>query len=160
MTGDFFGLGTHRVALWTLGESLTCHFWGHLWSLLVTQHVFIPCLYIQSHAAVPTSQHLLQVSFSQQHSIQRMGQATSRNDTVLPRVPSDIKFRVLIIGRANAGKTSILQRVCDTTENPEIYSVDSEGERTRVRSSFILVLLISSSHQVQQLGPSQEVQQA
>ena len=52
----------------------------------------------------------------------------------LPRVPSDIKFRVLIIGRANAGKTSILQRVCDTTENPEIYSVDSEGERTRVSS--------------------------
>jgi GTP-binding protein EngB required for normal cell division len=51
----------------------------------------------------------------------------------LPRVPSDIKFRVLIIGRANAGKTSILQRVCNTTESPEIYSVDSEGGRTRVR---------------------------
>jgi GTPase SAR1 family protein len=51
-----------------------------------------------------------------------------------PRAPSDIKFRVLIIGRANAGKTSILQRVCDTTESPEIYSVDSEGVRTRVRS--------------------------
>jgi hypothetical protein len=31
------------------------------------------------------------------------------------------QFRVLIVGRANAGKTSILQRVCDTTENPEIY---------------------------------------
>jgi hypothetical protein len=52
----------------------------------------------------------------------------------LSRAPSDIKFRVLIIGRANAGKTSILQRVCDTTENPEIYSVDSEGVRSRVRS--------------------------
>ena len=52
----------------------------------------------------------------------------------LPRAPSDIKFRVLIIGRANAGKTSILQRVCNTTENPEIYSVDSEGVRTRVGS--------------------------
>jgi hypothetical protein len=38
----------------------------------------------------------------------------------LPRVPDYAKFRVLIIGRANAGKTSILQRVCDTTENPEI----------------------------------------
>ncbi|PPQ80101.1 hypothetical protein CVT25_001469, partial [Psilocybe cyanescens] len=32
-----------------------------------------------------------------------------------------IQFRVLIIGRANAGKTSILQRVCDTTEGPIIY---------------------------------------
>jgi len=34
---------------------------------------------------------------------------------------SKINFRVLIIGRANAGKTSILQRVCDTTESPTIY---------------------------------------
>ncbi|PPQ85779.1 LOW QUALITY PROTEIN: hypothetical protein CVT25_002841 [Psilocybe cyanescens] len=32
-----------------------------------------------------------------------------------------IQFRVLIIGRANAGKTSILQRVCETTESPIIY---------------------------------------
>ncbi|KAF8960039.1 hypothetical protein BDZ97DRAFT_1357343 [Flammula alnicola] len=43
-------------------------------------------------------------------------------DTQQPsrRLPK-IKFRVLIIGRANAGKTSILQRVCDTTESPVIY---------------------------------------
>jgi len=33
----------------------------------------------------------------------------------------NVQFRVLIIGRANAGKTSILQRVCDTTESPEVY---------------------------------------
>ncbi|KAF8551296.1 hypothetical protein OG21DRAFT_1605411, partial [Imleria badia] len=33
----------------------------------------------------------------------------------------DIKFRVLIVGRANAGKTSILKRVCETTESPKIY---------------------------------------
>ncbi|KAJ3507126.1 hypothetical protein NLJ89_g6477 [Agrocybe chaxingu] len=38
-----------------------------------------------------------------------------------PRRLPDIKFRVLIIGRANAGKTSILQRVCDTTQSPVIY---------------------------------------
>jgi GTPase SAR1 family protein len=42
----------------------------------------------------------------------------------LPRVPYDVKFRVLIIGRENAGKTSILRRVCGTTEDPVIYSVD------------------------------------
>ncbi|KAH9170845.1 hypothetical protein EDB89DRAFT_1853129 [Lactarius sanguifluus] len=36
------------------------------------------------------------------------------------RVPT-IRFRVLIIGRANAGKTTILQRVCDTTGSPIIY---------------------------------------
>ncbi|KAG2125448.1 GTP-binding protein [Suillus clintonianus] len=41
--------------------------------------------------------------------------------------PSEIKekihrFRILIIGRANAGKTTILQRVCNTKENPDIYN--------------------------------------
>ncbi|KAH9035833.1 GTP-binding protein [Lactarius hengduanensis] len=43
-------------------------------------------------------------------------------DTQQPsrRAPK-IKFRVLIIGRANAGKTSILQRICETTESPIIY---------------------------------------
>ncbi|KAH9169810.1 hypothetical protein EDB89DRAFT_1854135 [Lactarius sanguifluus] len=33
------------------------------------------------------------------------------------RIP-EVQFRVLIIGRANAGKTSILQRICETTESP------------------------------------------
>ena len=46
----------------------------------------------------------------------------------------DVKFRVLIIGRANAGKTSILQRVCDTTESPEIYRLGPGGTRYQVRS--------------------------
>jgi GTPase Era involved in 16S rRNA processing len=56
------------------------------------------------------------------------------NDTNLPRVPHNVKFRVLIIGRANAGKTTILQRVCDTTQSPEIYRRDQRGHRRRVRS--------------------------
>ena len=30
-------------------------------------------------------------------------------------------FRILIIGRANAGKTTLLKRVCNTTEDPRIY---------------------------------------
>ncbi|KAG1806988.1 uncharacterized protein BJ212DRAFT_1282537 [Suillus subaureus] len=37
------------------------------------------------------------------------------------------RFRILVIGRANAGKTTILQRVCNTRENPEIYN--SAGEK-------------------------------
>jgi GTPase Era involved in 16S rRNA processing len=37
------------------------------------------------------------------------------------------RFRVLIIGRGNAGKTTILQKVCNTTEQPEIF--DSEGNK-------------------------------
>ena len=32
------------------------------------------------------------------------------------------RFRVLIIGRASAGKTTILQRVCNTTEQPKIFN--------------------------------------
>jgi hypothetical protein len=98
--------------------------------------------------------------FLQQHCDQRMGKVQSKSsrsntvsrsgDTVfrsdmnprpafdaqqnLPRVPRNIKFRVLIIGRANAGKTSILQRVCDTTESPEIYRRDPQGHNERVCS--------------------------
>jgi GTPase SAR1 family protein len=39
---------------------------------------------------------------------------------------ADLQFRVLVIGRANAGKTSILQRVCETTESPTIYRGNEE----------------------------------
>jgi GTPase SAR1 family protein len=49
------------------------------------------------------------------------------------RVPK-ATFRVLIIGRVNSGKTSILQRVCDTTESPEIYRPGPLGRRKQVRS--------------------------
>ncbi|KAH9005537.1 hypothetical protein EDB86DRAFT_1454877 [Lactarius hatsudake] len=48
------------------------------------------------------------------------------------RLP-EIKFRVLIIGRANAGKTSILQRVCETTESP---SISRGGERITLDPSM------------------------
>ncbi|KAF7343566.1 GTP-binding protein [Mycena sanguinolenta] len=33
-------------------------------------------------------------------------------------------FRILIIGRANAGKTTILKTVCNSVEDPEIYDPD------------------------------------
>ncbi|KAI6100088.1 GTP-binding protein [Pisolithus croceorrhizus] len=35
------------------------------------------------------------------------------------------RFRILVMGRANAGKTTILQRVCNSTDKPEIF--DGEG---------------------------------
>ncbi|KAL4072629.1 hypothetical protein V8B97DRAFT_325823 [Scleroderma yunnanense] len=35
-------------------------------------------------------------------------------------------FRILVIGRSNAGKTTILQRVCNTTELPEIFNTKGE----------------------------------
>ena len=47
-----------------------------------------------------------------------------------PHAPN-VQFRVLIIGRANAGKTSILQRVCDTTESPVIYRSRGSDSDTR-----------------------------
>ena len=36
------------------------------------------------------------------------------------------RFRILVIGRSNAGKTTILQRVCNTTELPEIFNANGE----------------------------------
>ncbi|KIK14893.1 hypothetical protein PISMIDRAFT_116271 [Pisolithus microcarpus 441] len=36
------------------------------------------------------------------------------------------RFRILVMGRANAGKTTILQRVCNTTEKPEIFNGNGE----------------------------------
>ena len=30
-------------------------------------------------------------------------------------------FRILVIGRANAGKTTLLKKVCETTDEPRIY---------------------------------------
>ncbi len=52
----------------------------------------------------------------------------------------NIKFRVLVIGRANAGKTTILQRVCDTTDSPTIYRRNSGGEREEVCHGYYLVV--------------------
>ena len=53
---------------------------------------------------------------------QRPPKTVSPMDTKQPRRQRpEVPFRVLIIGRANAGKTSILQRVCETTESPMIY---------------------------------------
>ncbi|KAG1900283.1 uncharacterized protein F5891DRAFT_932689, partial [Suillus fuscotomentosus] len=37
------------------------------------------------------------------------------------------RFRILIMGRANAGKTTILQKVCNTTDQPEIN--DLKGKK-------------------------------
>ncbi|KAJ8591659.1 hypothetical protein M405DRAFT_764599, partial [Rhizopogon salebrosus TDB-379] len=37
------------------------------------------------------------------------------------------RFRILVAGRANAGKTTLLQKVCNTAEKPEI--VDGRGKK-------------------------------
>jgi len=50
------------------------------------------------------------------------------------------RFRVLVIGRANAGKTTLLKRVCNTTEEPSIY----EGGKNLV--SYLLIVISYSHH--------------
>ena len=56
-------------------------------------------------------------------------------------------FRILVIGRANAGKTTLLQRVCNTTEDP-VY--------TKVGYHLPLIpLLLSSLHR--QINPTSKV---
>ena len=37
-------------------------------------------------------------------------------------------FRILVIGRANAGKTTLLKRVCNTDEDPCIYNKNGENQ--------------------------------
>ena len=37
------------------------------------------------------------------------------------------RFRILVNGRANAGKTTLLQRVCNTTDDPCIYDDDEKN---------------------------------
>ena len=39
-------------------------------------------------------------------------------------------FRILVIGRANAGKTTILKKICNSTENPEIR--DDKGNKVQL----------------------------
>ena len=58
-------------------------------------------------------------------------------------------FRILVVGRSNAGKTTLLQRVCNTTELPEIYN--SEGNKVKYH---ILSLHRSLTHANSQLDPA------
>ncbi|KAG1760966.1 GTP-binding protein [Suillus occidentalis] len=46
------------------------------------------------------------------------------------------RFRILTIGRANAGKTTILQRVCNTRDNPEIRNCAGELVSLSVHSQW------------------------
>jgi hypothetical protein len=85
-----------------------------------------------------------------------MGSNQSKTRTIpsskqTPRIIGDIRFRVLVIGRANAGKTTILQRVCDTTESPKVYR---RGEE--VRSTIFVYKSDLTGDQVK-LNPSMDV---
>ncbi|KAG6914450.1 hypothetical protein DXG01_017183, partial [Tephrocybe rancida] len=46
-------------------------------------------------------------------------------------------FRILVIGRANAGKTTLLKRVCNTTEEPCIY--DDQGKNLLKETVAVII---------------------
>jgi len=54
-------------------------------------------------------------------------------------------FRILVIGRANAGKTTLLKRVCNTTEEPCIYD---EKNNNLVRLSPVWYTNHTANHSV------------
>ncbi|KAF8221395.1 hypothetical protein L208DRAFT_1328194, partial [Tricholoma matsutake] len=41
-------------------------------------------------------------------------------------------FRILVIGRANAGKTTLLKKVCESTDDPRIYGANGKEIDTSV----------------------------
>lgn len=49
------------------------------------------------------------------------------------------RFRILVIGRANAGKTTILKKICDSIDEPIIY--DREGVKVSRRLCGVFVLI-------------------
>ncbi|KAL4077837.1 hypothetical protein J3A83DRAFT_4087388 [Scleroderma citrinum] len=55
-------------------------------------------------------------------------------------------FRILVIGRSNAGKTTILQRVCNTTELPENFNI--EGKKVGCSTASYHKLLMRGISQI------------
>ena len=47
------------------------------------------------------------------------------------------RFRMLIIGRAGAGKTTILKKICNSIEDPEIY--DGDGNKVWLYIIFLVL---------------------
>ncbi|KIK21661.1 hypothetical protein PISMIDRAFT_538595 [Pisolithus microcarpus 441] len=60
----------------------------------------------------------------------------------IDRIP---RFRILVMGRANAGKTTILQRVCNTTDQPEIFN----GKGEKVDASEVQGSLTRGLHNIE-----------
>jgi hypothetical protein len=62
-------------------------------------------------------------------------------------------FRILIIGRANAGKTTILKKVCNSIDDPEIFSPSGEKVTNSLHSNASS-LLNRIGHDLLQLDPT------
>ena len=66
---------------------------------------------------------------SNQSKTSRAGPSSGTEQTRRNIPVPNVQFRVLVLGRANAGKTTILQRVCETTESPKVYRGGEEVVR-------------------------------
>ncbi|KIO05672.1 hypothetical protein M404DRAFT_141014, partial [Pisolithus tinctorius Marx 270] len=55
------------------------------------------------------------------------------------------RFRILVVGRANAGKTTVLQRVCNTMDQPEIF----DGNGGKVCGLLTFELMQRSYHNIE-----------
>ncbi|KAI6139038.1 hypothetical protein BKA82DRAFT_1000780, partial [Pisolithus tinctorius] len=54
------------------------------------------------------------------------------------------RFRILVMGRANAGKMTILQRICSTTDQPEIFN----GEGQQVGDDVVQGSIVRGCHDI------------
>ncbi|KAJ7871614.1 hypothetical protein B0H13DRAFT_2060407 [Mycena leptocephala] len=54
-------------------------------------------------------------------------------------------FRILVIGRANAGKTTLLKRVCNSVKEPKIYGKDGK----KVHSATLFASLCRGEHNIE-----------
>ena len=80
------------------------------------------CLFLRERVDLDTSRDLSQTLVCSIQSMKYLLALMDTQESSRTQIPlAGLRFRVLIIGRANAGKTSILQRVCETTESPTIY---------------------------------------
>ncbi|KDQ09572.1 hypothetical protein BOTBODRAFT_116992 [Botryobasidium botryosum FD-172 SS1] len=57
------------------------------------------------------------------------------------------RFRILIIGRANAGKTTILRAVCGAEGEPNVY--DQDGNEVRTINSILLPSSLRGEHNIE-----------
>ncbi|KAG6916927.1 hypothetical protein DXG01_004688 [Tephrocybe rancida] len=79
-----------------------------------------------------------------------------------PRLEPIERYRILVIGRANAGKTTLLKRVCNSTEDPCIYDENGKNllkETVAVSTVLfliqvtLLILLINSAEITTSITP-------
>jgi GTPase SAR1 family protein len=59
------------------------------------------------------------------------------------------QFRILIIGKANAGKTTILRKVCNAKPDakPIVYDAEGKEVKTKVRLGNLAVLTLDKTNQ-------------